>query len=144
MRIELDGLGEQIPGFLYASCLVSTFEERPSHQKGLICLRIVGSTLGDGLKLLRQEPHQERVHNVLRDFVLQLEDILKVAVVPLRPHVPAIRSIDELSRDAYSVSRSTHAAFQHISYAELPSHLLHVYRASFVSEARISGDNAER
>ena len=52
--------------------------------------------------------------------------------------------IDELSRDAYSISRFANAAFQHVAYPKFAPDLLHIDGAPLVGEARIAGDDEQR
>jgi hypothetical protein len=81
--------------------------------------------------------------NALRDLVLNGEDIGEVSVIPLRPDVRSGGCVNQLRRDADPVRRFPHAAFEHITYAQLAAHLLYVDGATFVSEGRVPGDDEE-
>src|SRR5262249_5906427 len=56
-------------------------------------------------------------HDADRNLVLQSEHVRKVAVIALGPHMPSILRLNELARDADTVSRLTHTAFEEIAHA---------------------------
>src|SRR5262249_48878285 len=58
----------------------------------------------------RLDPRRQDGDDALRDIVLHCENILKVAIVALRPQVVAARPIDQLSADANSVAGATYTA----------------------------------
>jgi hypothetical protein len=57
--------------------------------------------------------------------------------------VAAGGGIDQLPCDAHPVRRLAHAAFEHVTDAELLSHSLHVDGAPLVDEARITRDDEQ-
>jgi hypothetical protein len=56
--------------------------------------------------------HPEALRDRLGDLILNFEDVLQLAVVPLGPDVKALRDIDELNRDPHPVTRSPNAALE--------------------------------
>src|SRR3954454_8944027 len=57
----------------------------PREQIEVVCIDVVGAPLLKRLLLGRQELDLQRVDDGLRDFVLDREDVSKLAVVALRP-----------------------------------------------------------
>src|SRR5215831_21263460 len=53
--------------------------------------------------------------NLLRDPVLQLENVVEVAVKPIRPHVAAVQAVDQLCRQPDMVAALSDAALQHVA-----------------------------
>src|SRR5262249_13197238 len=76
-------------------------------------------------------------------LVLQIEDILDVAIEAIGPQMCPSFGIDQLAGYAEPVCRLADAAFEYITHPELAPHLLHVYRAAFVVKARIARDDDE-
>src|SRR5262245_19438439 len=60
--------------------------------------------------------------NLLRQLVLQIEDVRRSAVKFARPDMACRCAIDELSVDANSIAGSPHAAFQQIANPQLLGH----------------------
>src|SRR6478672_7367817 len=69
--------------------------------------------------------------HLLRDLVLQIENVLQRAVKPVRPEVRAGRNVNELSGDPQAGSRLAHAAFEHIPHAEFATDLFDVDGLAF-------------
>lgn len=57
--------------------------------------------------------------NALRDFVLDGEQVCKIAIITLRPQVLAACRIDELRTDANSAACAPDTSFQDVTNAEL-------------------------
>jgi hypothetical protein len=58
-----------------------------------------------------------------RDLLLHGEDVVQLPVVGLGPETKPIIDLDQLHADAYALSFSSHAAFQHRGHVEfLPDH----------------------
>ncbi|MNF84439.1 hypothetical protein D3C84_668000 [compost metagenome] len=77
------------------------------------------------------------------DLILQLEDVVERAFEALRPEVRSGRRIDQLPGDAHPVTGPAHAAFQHVTHAELLADTLDVHGAAFVREAGIARDHEQ-
>ncbi len=82
--------------------------------------------------------------NRLADLVLKLEDVLKLAIVVVRPDVLPRRGVDKLRGDADSASRPAYAPFHHVANAQLMADLLDIDRSPPVDEAGVAGDDRER
>ena len=76
-----------------------------------------------------------RVHDVRRHLILQVEDVFEDAVITVRPNMHPVRGVDQLASDPYPVARFSHAAFQHIMHAKLAAHLPYIDGPAFVGEA---------
>src|SRR5262249_47176789 len=76
-----------------------------------------------------------------RDLILQIEDILKVAVEAIRPDMSPRAGIYELAGDAHPVSHLAHAALKHIAYPKFATDLPNVDCFSLVREGRVAGDD---
>ena len=86
---------------------------------------------------------RDRADDARRHLVLQIEDVLELAVEAVRPEMRAGCGIDELPGDAHPVCRLAHAAFEHVAHPELAADLLHVHGPALVGEARIAGDHEQ-
>ena len=58
--------------------------------------------------------HPKRVHDGMRDLVLDIENIPHLAVISLRPELVSIRRIDQLRRDTHAVAGTAHAPFEDV------------------------------
>ena len=61
--------------------------------------------------------------DLVRDFVLDIEDVLDQPVESVRPQVIAITGADQLRRDPYAATRLPHAAFEDVVDAQRISDL---------------------
>ncbi len=68
-------------------------------------------------------------------LILDYEQVVQFAVVPLGPAVGAGHGIDELRRDADAVVPPPYATLQHIACTQLPPDLPDIDRLVFVLEA---------
>ena len=89
------------------------------------------------------EPRRDRADDARRHLVLQLEDVLELAVEPVGPEMRAGRGIDQLAGDAHPAAGLAHAALEHVAHAELAADLPHVDGPALVGEARIAGDDEQ-
>ena len=137
-RVELDGRLEagfgQVPRF---GCHLGLMVPGPQ-------IRFVGRQRRHVARWrLTRQPDTERLGNGLRDVVLEGEDIAHLPVVPLAPHVPAIRGRDQLGRDADASTRPPHAAFEHVRDVERLGNPPHVLVFAAECERRRSCDHLE-
>src|SRR5262245_15591127 len=102
--------------------------------------RLALGTIALGMLQLRRDG----AHNARGHPILQLEDILNVAVKALCPKVRARRDVDELSRYAHSVCGLSHAAFEDVAYPQLATGLPHIHRPTLVGEAGVARDDKQR
>ena len=79
----------------------------------------------------------------MRYLVLHTEYVVKHAIVRLRPKVIAVRGIDELCRDANSITDFADTALQHVAHTQLDADFLHVLVAALVIEGGRSRGNMQ-
>ena len=84
------------------------------------------------------------MHDAFGNFVLEVEDILELAVEAFGPDMGAGFGIDQLGGNAETISRLAHAAFKHIARAKLASDLLHIDLLALVGERRVACDHRKQ
>ncbi len=89
------------------------------------------------------ERHLQCRHDLLRDVVLDFEDIGKFPIVTLGPDVAAARSVNQLGGDPNPISGLANAAFESEPDAELAAYLRDVERLVLVDECRIARDDEQ-
>ena len=72
------------------------------------------------------QDHSQRFHDRLRDVVLNLEYVLYLAIIPLRPQMISIGDIHQLGCDSQLVAELSHAAFEHCRDFQFSSYLTDV------------------
>jgi len=77
------------------------------------------------------------------DFVLQIEDVLDLAVVTLGPYVITAGRLDQLRANPNTAGTLTQASFQHVAHAHLLADALDVNGLSFVSEGGVARGDEE-
>src|SRR6476661_4255349 len=87
-------------------------------------LNVVSGRLYDGLLLLRQQFHFQLLDNSVGDFVLNREDVSKIAIESFRPNVCPVVTVNELSGHAHARARLSYAAFQDKVGAKFLTHFL--------------------
>src|SRR5882762_3749905 len=107
-------------------------------------LNVVSGRLYDGLLLLGQQLHFELLDNSVRDFVLDREDVSKIAIESFRPDVCPVVTVNKLSGDAHARTSLSYAAFQDKVGTELFADVLDLYPFFFVSERSVTRDDGER
>ena len=80
----------------------------PQRRYGAHLIRI-----GKSLFLGRTERDLERVHDPVRDVVLNFEDISQIVVVAVRPNVPAGSSVGKLRADPHALASTADGTFEH-------------------------------
>ena len=123
---------------------VTAVEETAAHQVEAIGLAVVGRALRNGLALLRQHLEAQRVDDGVRDVVLQLEDVLELAVVALGPDMAVGAPVDQLRGDAHPVVHLAHAAFKQILHAQPRGHAVKVLGAALVGEGSVARHHEQR
>jgi hypothetical protein len=88
-------------------------------------------------------PAAERARDLLRDLVLDREQVRLGPVVALRPQVPAAGRVDELRREAHPPRVGLQAALEHVAHAQLPADLAQVDRLALVGVDRVVGDHQQ-
>ena len=90
-------------------------EPLPRLQEQVVGLEVVGVAALDARALARGQVDLQRGDDGARDLVLEVEDVLEVAIVALRPEVKAGRGVDQLRIDPDPVRRAPDAAFEHVA-----------------------------
>src|SRR5215204_7059692 len=99
-----------------------------------ISVRLTGGSLAFGLQQLRLDGSC----NLLCDFVLQRENVAKVALVSLSPERSACRGVNELHRNPHSLATSANAPCQDVNDAKLMGDLSGVEGTTFEGKGRIA------
>ena len=89
-----------------------------------------------------RERDPERRHDLLGDFVLNVENIINVPVETLGPNMTAVMGVDELSGDPQAIAAASNTAFQDIAHVQFTGELARINRVVLVGEGRIAGDHA--
>src|SRR5262249_21556116 len=76
-------------------------------------------------------------------MILQLENVFEPTAEAISPQVRSRDSVDKLPSDSHPVRSLADAAFKHVPHSQFAADLLHVYRPTFVHEARIARDNKQ-
>ena len=69
--------------------------------------------------------------------------VFKRSVIALSPNMMPFKGIDQLGRDAQTVSGLADTAFQHIAYAQFLCHLLSLGRLPLISKRGIASDHKQ-
>jgi hypothetical protein len=85
----------------------------------------------------------DRGDDVPGDFILQVEDVAQVTVVPLGPYVLAGRRVNELAGHADPAAVGPHAAFEDVTDRQLQRDLPNVDGSPLVGESRVACDHEE-
>src|SRR5262249_48749658 len=96
-------------------------------------------------------PLNLRLHQFRRDctynapghLILQLENVFEPTAEAISPQVRSGDSVDKLPSDSHPVRSLADAAFKHVPHSQFAAGRLHVYRPTFVREARIAPDNKQ-
>jgi hypothetical protein len=73
-------------------------------QEVIISVQRAGSFAACSLQGRRLNPFRQHRDDALRDFVLNGEQVFKIAIITLRPQVLAASRVDQLSADANSLA----------------------------------------
>jgi hypothetical protein len=79
----------------------------------------------------------------MRDVVLNLEDIRQIAVVAIRPYVPAGCSVGKLRANPDALASTADGTFEHRSHAKVAADGTNVDRAPLIGEARVARDHCK-
>src|SRR4051812_40613022 len=69
---------------------------------------------------------RDRTDDARRDLVLQVENVLRITLEPIRPEMRAGCSVNELASNSNTVAAAADTAFEHVAYPQLASNLLDV------------------
>ena len=86
-------------------------------QKEIVGIEVDGALFDQAVLLIDAEIELERRDDLLREFVLDGEDVVKIAIEAFGPDMAAGRRIDQLRVDPDPIGRPAHASFEHIANA---------------------------
>src|SRR5688572_17044846 len=89
------------------------------------------------------ERYLQRSNNPLRDIVLHLEDVSKVTIIALGPHMSAAQPVDQLGGDANPVPGLSNTAFQSELDTELAAYVGDTECLSLEDERRVARDDEQ-
>src|SRR5438105_3226773 len=119
-------------------------KELASSQIIFVCPHALRGNFLDCRFFLRGQYNFERVDNARRDFILNREHVLHLAIVSLGPQLKARCDIDELSRDAKPIARLANASLEYGVNLQLPSDRADVFLVSLERKRRSARRNIER
>src|SRR6266852_1757026 len=108
-RIDDDGTGEHLPGKFHALA-AHLMKELAAAQVVVVRLNFAGGYSLDLPLFLFGEDDAQGPRNPLRDFIVNLEDVLELAVVTLGPDGMAGAGLGKLSGDAQTLAGAANAA----------------------------------
>ena len=142
IRIERDRALERGDRLLEEiAALVGRPQQFATLQEGVVRLGIAGAAGDKQGLLLRRQSDLERGDDLGGHLVLDGKDVGEVAVVALRPEVPAGIGIDQLRRDPHPVAGAADAALEHGADAEFASDGADIDVLALVDEARVARDD---
>ena len=106
-------------------------------------VHVLRPAIGDQGFFRLAECNLQRGYNLLRDVVLNLENVREFAVVALGPEVPAARGFDELGGNANPVTGLTNTAFEGELNAEFAAYVWDTECLVLVDECRIARDDEQ-
>ena len=109
----------------------------------VIGLDVPGGRSPEAVFLRSGELHREDPDDLLRDLVLQGEDVLQIPVITLRPHVVPRGGVDELGGDPHAIAGLANAALQDVAHAQLAAHLRGLDRPALVREDGVARDHEQ-
>ena len=86
---------------------------------------------------------EQRRRDRRRDFVLDGENILELAIVALGPEVGLGFAVDQLDRHSDAIRGFAHAALNDVVHAEFPRDLLGFHRLALVNKNRVARDHQQ-
>ena len=136
-RLFQERLGDDI----VLSSHAPEMRQSPHHQTpGVQAFRRVAL----GVEIFRSvELRLDRGDDRLGDLVLHREHVGETAIVALRPDVASGCDVVELRRDAHTIAVLPHAAFDHVTDAEVFPDLLDVDGLALISKRRVARDDEE-
>ena len=109
----------------------------------VVGLEVYGRRARHALRLGCCRDHAERFDDISAHFVLDSENFRRATVEPVGPQVVACRGVDQLCGDTGLFPRSLHAAFDHVTDAELAGDVGQCNGLALVGEHRVAGDHVE-
>src|SRR6185436_1124282 len=80
-------------------------------------------------------------YNILRNLVLNREDVSDCSIVAFGPNMRSGRSVDQLRSNPQTIPSLTNASLKNVSNPEIACDLPHIRRLALVRKSRVSRDN---
>src|SRR5215831_16310665 len=107
----------------------------------LLCLQqeVIGSQINgrlalESLNLRKLQPRFYSRDHTCGDVILEFEHVAHFAFETISPDLRACCCIDQLPKNAQSISGSSNAAFHDVTHTEVTPDLTHINRSPLVSE----------
>ena len=120
--VDLDRPTEMLDTFLVSVARSSVPIEAALQIKSM-SLCVVCVTAGDQAFLLAGQSQHQRIRDLLRNHVLNAEDVPKAFIELSCPQRSSIVDAHKLSRYSYPIAHRLNAAVKHVAYLELLSGL---------------------
>src|SRR6185295_6509294 len=146
VRVDLDSAAAQADDRFAAARIANVAGDvvLARHQVELVRLGVGGPALLDCFFLLGQKFQLQCRNDRLRDFVLQRENVVELAIVALGPHMTARSAIDQLGGDANATAGLAHAALEQMAHLELPRSLWRIDMLALEREGGVARGDPER
>ena len=115
-----------------------------TEQVRFVSFRIDRSRSGEAHPLPRRHLHTDPPGHVPRYFSLHADDVAQIELVALCPQMPFRRRLNQIGRDANSLSGVEHGAFQECVHLELPRNLRQGLRGLPVADHRLVREHSQR
>ncbi len=104
-------------------------EKRAALQQQFVGLDIARHPRDESLAGAKRERHLQAIGDGTGNLVLDVEDVLQLAIVAVRPELESVRRVHELHGHAHPIARSADAALQDRGNAQFAGDLLKIARA---------------
>ena len=115
----------------------------PREQIVFVGADVANRPLGDPPLFVRREAEAQRLDDVARQLLLNVEDVVERTAVLLGPDLCVAARVDELRRDAQIRAGAPHTAGEHEARAELARNRTHVLVAALESHRRLPRGDAQ-
>ena len=117
-RVELDGFLEELDR-VFDAALGQTIQVVLSAQAQVVGLDVARLPLRERDLLREAELELQRLDDLARDLLLDVEDVVELALVRIAPDLAVGLDVHELDRDSHRVLEPAHAAAHDVARAEL-------------------------
>src|SRR5512137_1803298 len=124
MRIQSDG-PSQLLNRLSRRDRVRGKQPLAALEPQVVRLQVRGALLDQRYISAQAQLRQQRTRDLVRNIILDLEDVLHLAVVALREEMKPALHINQLRRDPQLLPRAPHAALEHMPDMQRAADLLH-------------------
>ena len=109
----------------------------------VVGIQIVWTLSPGALNLAALQARFDNADHTIGDSVLEVEHVLRISVISVRPEMRAGLGFDELRCDAQAVAGLSHAPFKEVANAKLAPDLAHIDGLALVDEAGIARDHEQ-